>query len=252
MNPAKKILRAFTERKLMRKFPEASLPIFKKLALGPGEVTGKDIMSATKQFGFDEVWLFHGVAMKWKGDAVVLSGPFGIGKSTLLRKVARRGLVEPLDDGFVLVGRADGGYYVLVSGLYPVLRTISIVSKSLRSLFRYRSPYLKADSHHDLVKAKKRGKLLHDFAVVIGSVVTRTRNHERVMARPVRLLKLVLVTHQDDCHPPRRIRRDTIETIKPIEAEKLFNNYLSCEAIELCEEGLGETVYNRIFSDSTG
>jgi hypothetical protein len=250
MNLIIKRLKAFTSRNLIRKFPEASLPIFKKLALEPTAVTVEDIMSSIKQFEFDDVWLLHGVAMKRKGGATVLSGPVGIGKSTLLRKVTRSGLAEPLDDGFILVGRVKGCYYVLASGLYPVIRTISIISKSLRMLFRCQSPYLNTNLHRDLTKARKREKLLHDCAVLIGSIVTKGRRSERVISRPVRLAKLFLVTHQSDCNPPRRIHGDTIEFVKANEATKLFNNYLSCEVICSYEEGLGKIISKRIFSES--
>ena len=233
----------------MRKFPRESLSLFKKLALEPNMVTAQDIIPFTKQFEFDDVWIFHGIAMKWKEKAIVLSGLAGIGKSTLLRKIARTGMAEPIDDGFILVGRANSCYYVLESGLYPALRTISVLSKWLRKLSGYQSPYLNIDRYHNMVNAIKRGEVLHNLAVLIGSIVTKNRGSEGVISSPVRLVKLILVTHQNDPYPPRRICGETIKSLNAGNAEKIFNNYTSCEVIHSNEQGLRGIVCDMILTE---
>jgi energy-coupling factor transporter ATP-binding protein EcfA2 len=249
----KKVKSALTfflpSRILMRKFPRESSPLFRKLVLEPGVIGAKDITSFTKLFNFNDVWIFHGVAMKQHEKAIVLSGPSGIGKSTLLRKVARMGMAEPMDDGFILVGRAKGCYHVLEGGLYPTYRTITVISKCLRILSRYQSPYLNIDHHHTMAKAIKRGEMLQNLAVWIGSIVTKNRRSERVISSPVRLAKLFLVTHPNDLIPPKRISGETLETADTDDIERIFNNYASCEVFHFYEDGLRSAIHDRILAE---
>ncbi len=205
MNKVKRTLKVIASRNLMAKFPRESLSFFKKLVLEPNMVTTQDIMTFKKQAEFEDVWIFHGIAMERKGKAIVLAGPPGIGKSTLLRKITRAGMAKPIDDGNVVVGRRDNCYYVLKSGLYSTVRTISIVSKGLRILFRYQSPYLNADPRHNLIKAIRRGEMLHNLAVLTGSIIARNRSSEEVIVNPVRLERLLLVIHQEDPQLSRRM-----------------------------------------------
>ena len=236
-------------RNLMRKFPQESSPLFKKLVVEPGAVTAQDILSFTKQFDFDDVWIFHGIALKQNRKAIILSGPSGIGKSSLLRKITRMGMAEPMDDGFILVGRANCHYYVLESGLYPTVRTISVLSKWLRMLFRYQCPYLNNGHHRAMVKEIKRGEMLHNIAVLIGSIITKNRSSERVISRPVKLVKLLLVKHPNDCHLPRRICRETIESLNAENVVKMFENYTRSEVVHSHEQGLRRIIYDRILTE---
>lgn len=233
----------------MRKLPrESSLP-FRKLALEPGAITADDITSFTKLFNFDDVWIFHGIAIKRRETALILSGPPGIGKSSLLQTIVRAGKAEPIDDGFILVGKANGSYYVLKSGLYPTLKTISVISKWLKVLLRHQSPYLNSGSPYVPAKAIKRGEMVHNLAVLIGSIVTKNRRSERVTSSMVTLRKLFLVAHPSDLYPPRRIRGETIETPDTGGIEGIFNNYASCEVIHYYEADLRRTLHDGVLAE---
>jgi hypothetical protein len=190
MNTVKKIVRDFTFRTLMRKFPRSSFPVFKKINLEPDAVKASDVTAFLRHYAFDEAWIFHGIAMEREGKAIVVSGPPGIGKSTLLRKCAGSNMAKPLDDGFILAGKADNKYYVVESGLYLSLRTISVLSKFLRIVCRCRVPYRETAGHPDMDKALARGQSLSNLAVLLGAVVARDRGSEVVASSPVRLAKL--------------------------------------------------------------
>ena len=246
MNRIKNALRAFLSRHLRAKFPREALPLFNKLVFEPDNVTVADITSFKKQFGFDDVWIFHGIAMEREGKAIVVSGPPGIGKSTLLRRVTHMNMARPVDDGFILIGRIEGCYYIVESGLYAALRTISILSKWLRILARHKSPYLSCDYQGDMDKATRRGQLLHNIAFLIGSFVSQNRSSVKVTSNPVRLVKLFLVKHQKDSHLPKRIGGDKIETIDAADTEKILREHLSCEVFHSTERGLKGLLCNRI------
>src|SRR4030042_5789782 len=238
INGIKNALREFSSRNLRTKLPRDSLPLFNKLVFEPGNVTVADITSFKKQFAFDDAWIFHGIAMERGEKAIVVSGPPGTGKSTLLRKFTRMNTARPVDDGFILIGRSNGSYYIAESGFYATLRTISILSKWLRILTRYESPYLSSEYLHDMEKAIRRGQLLHNIAFLIGSLVNKNRSSVKVTSRPLRLVKLFLVKHEKDSHPPKRISGDKIESVDVADTEKIFSKYGSCEVFHSTENGL--------------
>lgn len=221
----------------------------KKLATEPGAVTPQDIALFAQQFNFEEVWIFHGIALKRKGRAVILSGPSGIGKSSLLRKIARMKAAEPMDDGFVVAGRDKCHYYVFESGLYHTVKPIAVASRWLRALFGYRCPYLRWGNHRGMVRDLKRGETLHNIAVVIGSLIARDRSSETVTSGPVKLTTLLLVEHPDDCHPPRRIGKETMEPVTVPDTVKKFENYARSEVILSHEPGLWKIMLDKILTE---
>jgi hypothetical protein len=156
-------------------------------------------------------------------------------------------MARPVDDGFILIGRAKGSYYIVESGLYFTLRTISILSKWLRILARHESPFLSSDYPHDMEKAIRRGQFLHNIAFLIGSLVNKNRSSVKVTSCPVRLVKLLLVKHERDSHPPKRINGDRIESVNAADTEKIFTEYLSCEVFRSTEPGLERILYNRLW-----
>jgi hypothetical protein len=246
MNRIRSALRDFLSRHLRARSPRESFPLFNKLVFEPDKVTLADITPFKKQFGFDDIWIFHGIAMEREGKAILVSGPSGIGKSTLLRKFASLNMARPLDDGFILIGRNNGCYYIVESGLYDAMRTISILSKWLRILAKHESPYLCSDYPRDMDKGIRRGQLLHSIAFVIGALVSQNRSSVKVTSSPVRLVKLFLVKHEKDRHPPKRIGGDKIETIDAADAEEIFSKHLSCEVFHSTERGIKGLLFNRI------
>lgn len=253
MNKIKKTLKAFTTRNLLAKFPSEAPHLLKKLSLEPDAVEAQDGLAFMGEFGFEDLWIFHGVAMKDRGGrAIVLAGPAGIGKSTLLRKVAGMGLAEPMDDGFIVAGMIRGQYCILESGLYPAQKTISVLSKWLRMLSGYKSPYLHDECQRDLAGAKRRGEMLHNCAVLIGSIVIRNRSSDRWSSVPVKLTKLFLVESRGDRYTPRRISGEAIESLDAVSVARIFSNYTGCEVSRPCGKEINKALYNRILAELEG
>ena len=246
INSIKSALRKFSSRNLRRKLPRDSLPLFNKLVFEPGNITAADLTSFKKHFKFDDAWIFHGIAMEREGKAIVVSGPPGIGKSTLLRKFASLNMARPVDDGFVLIGRANGCYYIVESGLYATLRTISVLSKWLRILTWHESPFLINDYPHDMEKAIRRDQFLNNIAFLIGSLVSKNRSSVKGTSRPVRVVKLFLVKHERDIYSPKRISGDKIESVDATDTEKIFSKYVSCEVFHSTGIRLERMLYNRL------
>ncbi len=249
MNIAKRALRAFSVRHLTSKFPRETPSIVKKLAIEPGAVTLQDVARFAEQFNFEEVWIFHGIALKQKGSAVILSGPSGIGKSSLLRKITRMKAAEPMDDGFIVAGKVKHDYYVLESGLYHTVKPVAVASRWLRVLFRYRCPYLHNGHRGDMVRDMKKGETLHNIAVVIGSLIAKDRSSEAVTSTPVRLAKLLLVEHPGDCHLPRRTGKETMESVPVRDTAKMFEDYAMSEVIRSHEPGLWKVMLDKILTE---
>jgi len=246
----KRALRRQSSVILRSKLPQDTMPLFDRLIFEPCKVDAADIVSFRKQFGLDDVWIFHGIAVEREGRAVIVSGPPGIGKSTLLRKCSRMNIARPVDDGFVLVGSRSGCYFVIESGLYSSLGNISIASKWLRVLTAYQSPYLSRGTHHGLERLRKRDELLHNMAFLIGSFINRDRSSEKAVPILLRLEKLFLVRHQEDIHPPKGMRkgRANIESLDAADAERIFSPVVSCEVLHPAGRRLDKILWDRILA----
>ena len=90
------------------------------------------------RYGFDELLVVHGSAWHDEGGCTLLTGPAGIGKSTVLRELERSGLGHLVEDGILLVGLRADRWHLLLTGALGVMDRTSRIGARIRSLIGVR------------------------------------------------------------------------------------------------------------------
>lgn len=91
---------------------------------------------ALSRLGFDEFLVLHGGAWLDGGGATLISGPAGIGKSSVLRELEADGHGRLVEDGLLLVGVRRGGWHLVTTGTHDLLTRASRISRRVRDLMR--------------------------------------------------------------------------------------------------------------------
>jgi hypothetical protein len=103
----------------------------KRNVTSEADATSAEVMAL---YGFEELLVVHGSAWSDEGGCTLVSGPPGIGKSTVLRTLERSGLGRFVEDGLLLVGLRAGRWHLLVTGTLAVLDRTSRIGARVRSL----------------------------------------------------------------------------------------------------------------------
>ena len=133
-------LRRVWERRKLAAFPPGAvtfhLDAWTRRSLSPeADAASARVMEI---HGFDELLVVHGSAWLDEGTCLLVSGPPGIGKSTVLRDLERDGRGHLLEDGLLLVGLRAGRWHLLVTGTLGVLDRTSRIGSRVRSLIGVR------------------------------------------------------------------------------------------------------------------
>ena len=158
-------------------------------------------------FGLDPIWIVHGCALLLGGDAAVLAGPPGLGKSRLLFELERRGEGRCLDDGLVLLGVGRGRLRLVETGTLAFARRgfrISLLLRRLllidRSVFSTPAPL-----HHRRTRLLDRALCrVADLAFKLNVALPRGRlaPHE---PGDVPVSHFVVAAHSEDQYPSFRL-----------------------------------------------
>ncbi len=157
--------------------------------------------------GLDPIWIVHGCALSLGGEAAVLAGPPGLGKSRLLFELERRGEGRCLDDGLVLLGLGRGRLRLVETGTLPFARRgfrISLLLRRVllidRSVFSTPAPL-----------RTRRARLVYrtlgrvaDLAFKLNVVLPRGRlaTHEPC---DISVSRFVVAAHSEDPYPSFRL-----------------------------------------------
>jgi len=158
----------------------------------------KEIDSFRTDFNTDNLFVVHGTSFRKDNKATIVSGPQGIGKSTSLRKLAKKGKLKPIDDGMILIARDKNTrqYFVFETGYYPLLRTQSVVSRVLRSIFGYKSAFINPNiSSKRFQFTHKVGSAMASASVFLGRILAKNRSSQEHAPRKFLLDKVILGTH---------------------------------------------------------
>ncbi|AJF59696.1 MAG: hypothetical protein J4224_03480 [Candidatus Diapherotrites archaeon] len=203
-----------------RKLPKGAVSIHYRVFEGR-DFSWKEVEDLRKQFGFTDLYLFHGVAMERNGRAVVVSGPQGIGKSTTLRRLIKNDSIRPLDDGIVLVGKKRAGLFVLESGKYPMRSNSSRASKFFR--LGRKSIYTEASPSRLRYAIKQKTTNANIIASAwLGSVFSADRSAESFQPRVVELGKLIFLPHERDPLKPKMVSGQSVSEIGEKELQRRF------------------------------
>ncbi len=158
-----------------------------------------------KEFDLQEVYVMHGIAFKKDGKTHVVSGPIGIGKSTLLEEKVRHEGAEGIDDGLVLIGRKSDGKPIAIStGLYDRLQVMNRPQQWLRRITGYTNPFSEAMSPKQRIRALKFDHRISQLSGILARLfVKRERSPFKPQAFPIDAI--TLIGHPDDRMKPRVI-----------------------------------------------
>lgn len=166
-------LRRWWEERKRRAVPEGSVTFH--LALGNEERLLQHLDEAVEliqRLGLDALHVLHGTAVACRAGALVVTGPPGVGKSTVLRSLAERGVLEILEDGVVLVGQRGDRWSIIESGVGPLLERMSRTSLLIRTFLCLRgTSFAKGKMHPSLLRSRVN-QLLVDRPAYRLSVLT--------------------------------------------------------------------------------
>jgi len=160
----------------------------------------RDIMG---RLGLESTWVLHGCAFLMRGEAVVVAGPPGLGKSRVLFDLERKREGRAIDDGLVLVGLRNGRLWVVETGTLSFARRGFRISLALRRLLRIdRSLFSQSDPLRT-----RRGRFLYwllcrvaELAFKLNVLLPRSHNapHD---PRAIPLARIISIPHADDPFP---------------------------------------------------
>lgn len=134
------LFRRLWERRKRGAFPAGAvtfhLGAWTKRSITPtADASSAEVMA---RYGLEELIVVHGSAWSDEGGCTLVSGPPGIGKSTLLRTLERSGQGQFVEDGLLLVGLRAGRWHLLVTGTLAVLDRTSRIGGRVHSLIGVR------------------------------------------------------------------------------------------------------------------
>ncbi|MDD3083923.1 MAG: hypothetical protein PHP82_02795 [Candidatus ainarchaeum sp.] len=193
-------------RKGVRKQPRGALTF--QYRVFNGKIDLMEVNNLKKKFGFKEVFLLHGVAMRVNDRAIILTGPRGSGKTTVMNNLARLGKVRPVEDGIVVIGQKKNGFFVVESGTLPWRQT--------RATIKRFSPI---KGHQVSRKGlRKTNQFTQETAIYEGALSESiasftTKNRSKKIFEPIAipLGKVVLVSAKQDLHKPLKINGQKVE-----------------------------------------
>ena len=174
-----------------------------------GKVDFEEVNRLRKQFDFGNIYLLHGVAMRVNGHAVILTGPRGSGKTTVMNRLVKKKMAKPIEDGIVIIGQKNGKFFVVESGTLPWRQTRAKV-KSLSPLKGHQISRSGLKSRTNFVEQTA----IHEgaFSEGIASKLTPDKSSQTHTPKTIPLGKVVRVSTETDLHLPLKINGDKIET----------------------------------------
>jgi hypothetical protein len=127
----RKIFR-YTDALLERKFPDAFIHLRNAYYFNEVNDRVRAELHRIETAGFDNVVLMHANALKLNDSVILLSGPRGIGKTSLSRNLEKRG-VQLLEDGIVLTAEKKGEPYFLFTGLQEFRKSYNAYKGKMRT-----------------------------------------------------------------------------------------------------------------------
>ena len=168
-----------------------------------GQVDVAEVQRIKRLFRFKDIYLFHGIAMKINGSAVILTGPRGAGKTTVMRTLSKKGKATPLDDGIIIVGRNNNGLFVVESGTFPWRNTIANIK-------RFSPVKGQQISKKGLVQNTNRIQqtAIYEGAIseTIASLIIRDKSQQTHSPTLTKIGKLIQVSSKVDLHPAMKLQ----------------------------------------------
>ena len=198
-------------RRAVRKQPRGAITFQNRIFNGQVDIA--EVQKIKKMFNFGEIYLLHGTAMRKNGNAVILTGPRGAGKTTVMRNLSKKGKVTPIDDGIIILGRNRNGLFVVETGTLPW--------RNARSNVKRFSPIQGHQISRKGLKQKTtaiENMARHEGAIseTIASFITRDKSSQTFTPIAIPIEKIIQVSSKDDLHLPMKLHGDKFETATEI------------------------------------
>jgi hypothetical protein len=182
--------------------------------------TFQEAKNLMQKFGFNELLLVHGNALLVNGQVVIVSGPKGIGKSTVSRILTKQGKANQLEDGVLVVGRRESKLFLVKTGTGNLAITTSKLSKFFRNFLRVgKSSYLKPDGKTSKFKDFMIKRVIAMPSVGLSVFLTR-KNKESFEPSLHEIQKVAFAFHPNDEEKGIKIGENgTLEVIQDIRTE---------------------------------
>ncbi len=155
-------LRPWWEGRKRRVFPDGAVTFHLAFAgRNPPVNPPREALDVMERFGFHTLHVLHGTAVEGEGGAVVVCGPPGVGKSTVARRLERRGRFRIVDDGMAVIGEGGDGWRLVETGTRVLLGRMSAISGCIKTLTLGRR------SSYSMPRLRERGTRIFLFHRVV-------------------------------------------------------------------------------------
>ncbi len=252
MGRVRKAVGRVTEKSAEKRLPKGALK-FPFLLQRPKEIDFAEIEGVRKRFGVSDIFRVHGMAFKTGNRTIVVIGPQGVGKSTLLRQVAAKGTATPIEDGEVVLARNasqnEPGFKVIETGRHDFRTHISKISKALRTNVGFGSPYrIQGLSEKAFRRKYAWGKALGSVSELAGRLSYRRKSNEPFSPKSFGLSEVVWIQSRKDKTVPRQVVGKTIsKTTKAQIVEELKKAGIRVWTIDSTKPDLKKDIEKMIY-----
>lgn len=242
-----------TEKSVEKRLPEGALK-FPFLLQRPKEVDFAEIEGVRKKFGVSDIFRVHGMAFKAGKRTIVVIGPRGVGKSTLLRALSAKGMATQIEDGEVVLARNtaqnEQGFKLIETGRHELRTHISKISKAVRKSVGFGSPYrIEGLSEKSFRRQYAWGNALGRVSELAGRLSYRRKSRAPFSPKSFGVSEIVWIqTRREKIMPSQIVGNSISKTTNAQIVEELKNAGVKVWTIDSTKPELLREIEKKLFT----